>query len=86
MVDESVIGSSSSDNEISPQAIQNPVDETKTDELRKKLDQYERLFRVDENALRQPTTTRRELWSYYLYYNASASSQLSEHFILTKTG
>jgi hypothetical protein len=33
------------------------------------LEEYERLFAVDEEAYEQPTTTRKELWSYYLYYN-----------------
>ncbi|CAG7923257.1 unnamed protein product [Penicillium olsonii] len=33
------------------------------------LVEYERLFGVDEDTYDQPTTTRRELWSYYLYYN-----------------
>ncbi|EPS29861.1 hypothetical protein PDE_04811 [Penicillium oxalicum 114-2] len=33
------------------------------------LEEYERLFGVDEDAYEQPTTTRKELWSYYLYYN-----------------
>lgn len=33
------------------------------------LEEYERLFAVDEDAYEQPTTTRKELWSYYLYYN-----------------
>jgi hypothetical protein len=33
------------------------------------LEEYERLFSVDEDAYEQPTTTRKELWSYYLYYN-----------------
>lgn len=32
------------------------------------LEEYERLFGV-EDAYEQPTTTRKELWSYYLYYN-----------------
>ena len=32
-------------------------------------DEYERLFGADELLDKQPTTTRRELWSYYLYYN-----------------
>jgi len=35
------------------------------------LQEYERLFGVDEDAFEQPTTTRKELWSYYLYYNGS---------------
>ncbi|KAI5782573.1 autophagy-related protein 22-like protein [Geopyxis carbonaria] len=33
------------------------------------LARYERLFAATEDAYPQPTTTRRELWSYYLYYN-----------------
>ena len=33
------------------------------------VEEYDRLFKVDEDAVQQPTTTRRELWSYYLYYN-----------------
>ncbi|KAJ5185324.1 Major facilitator superfamily domain general substrate transporter [Penicillium cf. griseofulvum] len=33
------------------------------------LEEYERLFGVDEDSYEQPTTTRKELWSYYLYYN-----------------
>lgn len=37
------------------------------------LEEYERLFGVDEDAYEQPTTTRRELWSYYLYYNGESS-------------
>ncbi|OJD36813.1 mfs general substrate transporter [Diplodia corticola] len=37
--------------------------------LRDNLEQYEQLFGADEDAFDQPTTTRKELWSYYLYYN-----------------
>lgn len=33
------------------------------------LEEYERLFGIDEESYEQPTTTRKELWSYYLYYN-----------------
>ncbi|OQE46700.1 hypothetical protein PENCOP_c001G08446 [Penicillium coprophilum] len=33
------------------------------------LEAYERLFGVDEDSYEQPTTSRKELWSYYLYYN-----------------
>lgn len=36
-------------------------------------DEYERLFGVDELLDKQPTTTRRELWSYYLYYNGEST-------------
>jgi hypothetical protein len=32
------------------------------------LEEYERLFGA-ENLHDAPTTTHRELWSYYLYYN-----------------
>jgi hypothetical protein len=32
------------------------------------LEEYERLFGA-ETPHDAPTTTRRELWSYYLYYN-----------------
>lgn len=32
-------------------------------------EEYEQFFGVDESAGQQPITTRRELWSYYLYYN-----------------
>lgn len=37
--------------------------------------EFERLFR-SEDGYEQPTTTRRELWSYYLYYNGNASRPL----------
>ncbi|GME35470.1 putative mfs general substrate transporter protein [Neofusicoccum parvum] len=37
--------------------------------LRHNLEQFEQLFGTDEDAFEQPTTTRKELWSYYLYYN-----------------
>ncbi|GIC87084.1 uncharacterized protein Aud_003465 [Aspergillus udagawae] len=38
-------------------------------EVQSTRDDFERLFGVDEHLYDQPTTTRRELWSYYLYYN-----------------
>ena len=31
------------------------------------VEEYDRLFKTDEDAVQQPTTTRLELWSYYLY-------------------
>lgn len=37
--------------------------------LRDNLEQFEQLFGTDEDAYEQPTTTRKELWAYYLYYN-----------------
>ncbi|KAJ5386019.1 hypothetical protein N7509_008560 [Penicillium cosmopolitanum] len=42
---------------------------TTTPQARNTLEEYERLFGVDEDAYEQPTTTRKELWAYYLYYN-----------------
>ncbi|BDD56917.1 hypothetical protein MAP00_002332 [Monascus purpureus] len=39
------------------------------DQNRSNVEEFERLFGVDEDAFEQPTTTRKELWSYYLYYN-----------------
>lgn len=39
--------------------------------VRSNLEEFERLFGVDEDSYEQPTTTRKELWSYYLYYNGS---------------
>lgn len=45
------------------------VDVTSAAQPHPTLEEYERLFGVDEDAYEQPTTTRKELWSYYLYYN-----------------
>lgn len=45
------------------------------------LEEYVRLFAVDEDAYEQPTTTRKELWSYYLYYNGGFQ-QLRKTFLL----
>lgn len=45
------------------------VDLTSAAQPHSTLEEYERLFGVDEDAYEQPTTTRKELWSYYLYYN-----------------
>jgi len=41
----------------------------KAKQIRENLEKYEQLFGADEDAFAQPTTTRKELWSYYLYYN-----------------
>lgn len=38
------------------------------------LEEYAQLFGADEDAYEQPTTTRTELWSYYLYYNGAVSN------------
>ncbi|KAJ5208901.1 hypothetical protein N7449_003280 [Penicillium cf. viridicatum] len=45
------------------------VDVTSAAQPHSTLEEYEQLFGVDEDAYEQPTTTRKELWSYYLYYN-----------------
>lgn len=51
----------------------------KTKQIKENLEKYEQLFGADEDAFVQPTTTRKELWSYYLYYNVSiARVSLSE--------
>jgi hypothetical protein len=37
--------------------------------------EYDRLFRTEEeDGFDAPTTTRREIWAYYLYYNGSKAS------------
>ena len=45
------------------------VDTDKANQIKENLQKYEQLFGADEDAFDQPTTTRKELWSYYLYYN-----------------
>jgi hypothetical protein len=47
------------------------IDEGRKKEIKENLAKYEQLFGADEDAFVQPTTTRKELWSYYLYYNVS---------------
>ena len=42
---------------------------------RRSQDDYARLFGAGESPDDQPTTTRRELWSYYLYYNGKLVCQ-----------
>ncbi|PQE13869.1 Major facilitator superfamily domain general substrate transporter protein [Rutstroemia sp. NJR-2017a BBW] len=45
------------------------VDEAKAERIKKILEDYEKVFGIDEDAFDQPTTTRWELWSFYLYCN-----------------
>lgn len=47
------------------------------EQLRSNLEEFERLFGVDEDAYDQPTTDRKELWSYYLYYNGNSPTTSS---------
>lgn len=43
--------------------------QTDQEQIRRNLEEYEHLFAVDEDLFDQPTTSRKELWAYYLYYN-----------------
>ena len=47
------------------------LDQVKAKQIQENLKEFEQLFGADKDAFEQPTTTRRELWSYYLYYNVS---------------
>lgn len=38
-------------------------------EAEQEQDEYDRLFGAEQDSFDAPTTTRKELWSYYLYYN-----------------
>ena len=60
-----------------------PRSSTDQGQIASNVGDYERLFGVDEDAFEQPTTTRKELWSYYLYYNGSCSL-FACHFLLDR--
>lgn len=45
------------------------ISDPKAKKIRENLERYERLFGTADETIQQPTTTRKELWSYYLYYN-----------------
>jgi hypothetical protein len=64
----------STQNDIISKHVTAEIDETKKREIKENLAKYEHLFGADEDAFVQPTTTRKELWSYYLYYNVRFSS------------
>lgn len=53
-------------------AATSDIDGTKSKQIKENLQRYEQLFGADEDAFDQPTTTRKELWSYYLYYNVGS--------------
>jgi hypothetical protein len=53
------------------------MDESRKKEIKENLQKYEQLFGADEDAFVQPTTTRKELWSYYLYYNVSSDLHIA---------
>jgi hypothetical protein len=65
------IGASLQDEVISKHVNIELTDENdlKAKQIRENLEKYEQLFGADEDAFDQPTTSRKELWSYYLYYN-----------------
>jgi hypothetical protein len=48
------------------------IDKLSKRKPKENLKQYEQLFGADEDAFDQPTTTRKELWSYYLDYNVKS--------------
>lgn len=49
--------------------------DSKQKHIRQNIEEFEQLFGVDEEAYHQPTTTKKELWSYYLYYNGQCCIQ-----------
>ncbi|KAG4415241.1 hypothetical protein IFR04_011652 [Cadophora malorum] len=57
----------STQNNVLPNGVE--VDTDKASQIKENLQKYEQLFGTDEDAFDQPTATRKELWSYYLYYN-----------------
>lgn len=44
-------------------------DQGDQEQLLQDLEDFEHLVAVDEDSFDQPTTNRKELWAYYLYYN-----------------
>jgi hypothetical protein len=42
---------------------------TEGNEAEQEQDEYDHLFGAEQDSFDAPTTTRKELWSYYLYYN-----------------
>ncbi len=69
------IGVTSQNDALSRQIIVGTENgDVKTKEIKENLEKYEQLFGADEDAFDQPTTTRKELWSYYLYYNVSSKT------------
>lgn len=59
------------------------LDETESDRTKKDLDKYQKMFSIDEDSFDQPATTRKELWSYYLYSNVRVNSPFELRDILT---
>lgn len=66
----------STQNDVSVTGVD--VDADKAIQIKENLQKYEQLFGADEDAFDQPTTTRKELWSYYLYYNVSTRCNLDK--------
>jgi hypothetical protein len=82
---ESDIGVSSQNDAVPPHvtAAGSNVEDTKSKQIKENLQKYEQLFGADEDAFEQPTTTRKELWSYYLYYNVSPDVPRAAGYRLT---
>lgn len=59
-------GGDKDDNSKTAQVEVRPVGDIPPEGGLTDVEEYERLFKVDEDAVEQPTTTRRELWAYYL--------------------
>ncbi len=53
------------------------IDISSRNKINENLEQYEQLFGADEEAFEQATTSRKQLWSYYLYDNVISTSKYS---------
>ncbi|OJJ51539.1 hypothetical protein ASPZODRAFT_88026 [Penicilliopsis zonata CBS 506.65] len=51
------------------QAADTNLPDSKYRQIRSNVEEVERLVGADGDSYEQPTTTRKELWAYYLYYN-----------------
>ena len=47
--------------------------DTANKRVKENLERFQQLFGADEDAYQQPTTSKKELWAYYLYYNGVSS-------------
>ena len=56
-----------------------PAEDLSQRQIKENLERFEHLFGTDEDAFEQPTTSRRELWSYYLYYNGTLNTNRLGH-------
>ncbi len=68
-MDDSIGNGQSSQNDVIGKHVTTVTTPVERKEIKENLAKYEQLFGADEDDFEQPTTTREELWSYYLYYN-----------------